>query len=124
LQLFFYKRAQIFVGDLYGAFAGQGLGHFHDINQLTMFAGRQTFGISSDGKSVAVCGTLGIPRQQCVCQQPCADAELLLVTFAQLQQQLPAWRSAHVRIVSQQLPLLLCFAVLALQTTACLWCCG
>eukprot|EP00775_Hariotina_reticulata_P004050 gene4050-4297_t len=37
-QVFFYKRAQIFVGDLYGAFRGQGLGSFHDIQQLTMFA--------------------------------------------------------------------------------------
>jgi hypothetical protein len=37
--VFFYKRAQIFVGDLFGAFGGQGLGAFHDIDQLTMFAG-------------------------------------------------------------------------------------
>lgn len=36
--MFFYKRAQIFVADIYGAFAGQGYGHFHDIDQLTMFA--------------------------------------------------------------------------------------
>lgn len=42
LQVFFYKRAQIFIGDLYGAFGGQGLGHFHDIGQLTMFAGACT----------------------------------------------------------------------------------
>jgi hypothetical protein len=39
VQVFFYKRAQIFVGDLYGAFGGQGLGQFHDIDQITMFAG-------------------------------------------------------------------------------------
>jgi hypothetical protein len=38
LQLFFYKRAQIFVGDVYGAFGGKGLGCFADIDQLTMFA--------------------------------------------------------------------------------------
>ncbi|KAL4425843.1 hypothetical protein ABPG75_009859 [Micractinium tetrahymenae] len=37
-QLFFYKRAQIFVGDIWGAFRGQGLGAFADIDQLTMFA--------------------------------------------------------------------------------------
>ena len=37
-QIFFYKRAQIFAGDLWGAFQGQGLGAFHDIDQLTMFA--------------------------------------------------------------------------------------
>jgi hypothetical protein len=36
--VFFYKRAQIFVGDVYGAFGGKGLGCFHDIDQLTMFA--------------------------------------------------------------------------------------
>mmetsp|Transcript_19534 Transcript_19534/g.35217 ORF Transcript_19534/g.35217 Transcript_19534/m.35217 type:complete len:336 (-) Transcript_19534:155-1162(-) len=38
-QVFIYKRAQIFVADVYGAFQGQGLyGKFHDIDQLTMFA--------------------------------------------------------------------------------------
>lgn len=38
-QLFFYKRARIFVGDLWGCFRGAGLGAFADIDQLTMFAG-------------------------------------------------------------------------------------
>uniref|UniRef100_A0A7S3VJW6 Queuosine 5'-phosphate N-glycosylase/hydrolase n=1 Tax=Dunaliella tertiolecta TaxID=3047 RepID=A0A7S3VJW6_DUNTE len=37
-QVFFYKRAQIFVGDVYGALQGKGLGAFHDIQELTMFA--------------------------------------------------------------------------------------
>lgn len=37
-QVFFYKRAQIFVGDVWGAFGGQGLGAFDDIHCLTMFA--------------------------------------------------------------------------------------
>ncbi|KAG2492024.1 hypothetical protein HYH03_009753 [Edaphochlamys debaryana] len=37
-QIFLYKRAQIFVGDVYGAFGGEGLGAFWDIDQLTMFA--------------------------------------------------------------------------------------
>ena len=38
-QVFLYKRAQIFVGDLFGALVGgSGLGAFHDIDQLTMFA--------------------------------------------------------------------------------------
>lgn len=36
-QVFFYKRAQIFVGDLWGAFGGAGLGEFTDIADLTMF---------------------------------------------------------------------------------------
>ncbi|KAI9713498.1 MAG: hypothetical protein M1820_000880 [Bogoriella megaspora] len=35
----FYKRAQIFVADLWAAFDGQGFGEFHDIDKLTMFAG-------------------------------------------------------------------------------------
>jgi hypothetical protein len=39
-QLFFYKRAQIWAGDLYGCFRGQGLGHFRDVGELTTFAGR------------------------------------------------------------------------------------
>jgi hypothetical protein len=34
----FYKRAQIFCADLYGAFEGRGWGHFEDINRLTAFA--------------------------------------------------------------------------------------
>ena len=38
LQVFLYKRAQIFAGDLFGAFGGRGLGAFHDIDQITMFA--------------------------------------------------------------------------------------
>lgn len=33
-----YKRAQILPADLYGAFGGEGLGAFHDIDQLTAFA--------------------------------------------------------------------------------------
>ncbi len=37
-QVFFYKRAQIFAGDLWGAFGGRGYGEFQDIAQLTMFA--------------------------------------------------------------------------------------
>ena len=37
-QVFFYKRAQIFVGDVHGAFRGAGLGAFADISALTMFA--------------------------------------------------------------------------------------
>lgn len=36
-QVFFYKRAQIFVGDVFGCFSGQGLGAFHDMPALTMF---------------------------------------------------------------------------------------
>jgi hypothetical protein len=38
MQVFFYKRAQIFVADVFGAFKGKGLGYFHDMDQLTMFA--------------------------------------------------------------------------------------
>ena len=37
-QVFFYKRAQIFAGDVWGAFGGRGLGKFNDITALTMFA--------------------------------------------------------------------------------------
>ena len=36
----FLKRAQIFVADLWAAFNGTGYGHFHDIENLTMFAGK------------------------------------------------------------------------------------
>ncbi|KAJ8765771.1 hypothetical protein K2173_014893 [Erythroxylum novogranatense] len=37
-QVFFYKRAQIFAADLYGAFKGQTYGEFHDISSVTIFA--------------------------------------------------------------------------------------
>lgn len=37
-QVFLYKRAQIFVGDIWGSFKGTGLGSFSDIHKLTMFA--------------------------------------------------------------------------------------
>eukprot|EP00293_Proteomonas_sulcata_P008609 CAMPEP_0184293150 /NCGR_PEP_ID=MMETSP1049-20130417/4696_1 /TAXON_ID=77928 /ORGANISM="Proteomonas sulcata, Strain CCMP704" /LENGTH=367 /DNA_ID=CAMNT_0026601083 /DNA_START=249 /DNA_END=1354 /DNA_ORIENTATION=- len=36
--VFFYKRAQIFVGDVWGALKGKGLGCFDDIAEITMFA--------------------------------------------------------------------------------------
>lgn len=36
-QIFFYKRAQIFAGDLWGAYGGSGLGAFYDIGDLTTF---------------------------------------------------------------------------------------
>lgn len=37
-SIFFYKRAQIFVADLYAAFDGRGWGDFSDIDRLTAFA--------------------------------------------------------------------------------------
>jgi hypothetical protein len=37
-QVFFYKRAQIFVGDVWGAFAGKHIGTFTDMHMLTCFA--------------------------------------------------------------------------------------
>ncbi|CAN6450301.1 unnamed protein product [Victoria cruziana] len=37
-QVFLYKRAQIFVADLWGAFKGEGYGAFGDISSLTIFA--------------------------------------------------------------------------------------
>ncbi|GAP64445.1 hypothetical protein ARMA_2868 [Ardenticatena maritima] len=37
-QVFFYKRAQIFAADVWGAFNGAGLGRFDDVHEMTMFA--------------------------------------------------------------------------------------
>lgn len=37
-QVFFYKRAQIFAADVWGALGGRGLGAFDDIDDLTTFA--------------------------------------------------------------------------------------
>lgn len=36
--MFLYKRAQIFVADMWGAFGGARLGAFADIGRLTTFA--------------------------------------------------------------------------------------
>jgi len=36
-QIFLYKRVQILVGDLWGAFEGKDYGKFNDIDKLTMF---------------------------------------------------------------------------------------
>ena len=37
-QVFLYKRAQIFVADLWGAFKGENYGEFYDIKSITIFA--------------------------------------------------------------------------------------
>ena len=37
-KVFFYKRAQLFAADLYGAFRGEDWGRFKDIEKLTAFA--------------------------------------------------------------------------------------
>lgn len=37
-QVFFYKRAQIFAADVWGALGGRGLGAFDDLDDLTTFA--------------------------------------------------------------------------------------
>ena len=37
-KIYFYKRAQIFAADLYGAFTGKAWGYFKDIDKLTAFA--------------------------------------------------------------------------------------
>jgi len=38
MKIYFYKRAQIFAADLYGAFAGKAWGYFKHIDNLTAFA--------------------------------------------------------------------------------------
>jgi len=37
-RISFYKRAQILIGDIWACFEGHGLGEFHDIDCITMFA--------------------------------------------------------------------------------------
>lgn len=44
-----FKRAQIFVADLWAAFGGAGYGEFHDIANLTMFAGKCSECMRVDG---------------------------------------------------------------------------
>ena len=39
----FHKRAQILVADLWACFEGESHGRFHDIDSITMFAGKSPF---------------------------------------------------------------------------------
>jgi hypothetical protein len=50
--VFFYKRAQIFVGDVHGALGGKGLGEFTDMEQLTMFADYRVGGCKGSCNSI------------------------------------------------------------------------
>ena len=36
--IYYYKRAQILVGDIWGAYNGKDIGYFHDIEKITCFA--------------------------------------------------------------------------------------
>lgn len=38
IRVSIYKRAQILIGDIWACYKNQGLGHFNDIDELTMFA--------------------------------------------------------------------------------------
>jgi hypothetical protein len=64
----FYKRAQILISDLAGAFDGAGLGAFDDLDQLTAFA---------DYKVPQVLRRLGILRYHPVLAERIARRELL-----------------------------------------------
>lgn len=64
----FYKRAQILISDLAGAFEGQGFGAFHDIASLTAFA---------DYKVPQVLRQLGILRYEPALAEQIARRELL-----------------------------------------------
>jgi hypothetical protein len=57
--VFFYKRAQIFVGDVHGALGGQGLGEFTDMEHLTMFA---DYRVGGGGRESRVEGSLNQGR--------------------------------------------------------------
>lgn len=62
-QVFLYKRAQIFVADLWGAFKGKSYGEFNDIGEITIFADYivpavlQQLGVLK--YSAALAGTIG-----------------------------------------------------------------
>lgn len=56
-QIFLYKRAQILVADWWGAFAGENLGKFVDINSLTMFPDYSQFSFFFDFVTVS-----GVPQ--------------------------------------------------------------
>ena len=49
----FFKRAQIFVADLWAAFNGTGYGEFDDVGHLTMFAGTCASRLLRSGASAA-----------------------------------------------------------------------
>mmetsp|Transcript_160 Transcript_160/g.265 ORF Transcript_160/g.265 Transcript_160/m.265 type:complete len:323 (+) Transcript_160:123-1091(+) len=65
-QIFLYKRAQIWVGDVFGALQGQGLGAFGDMHELTMFA---------DYRVPVVLREMGILKYTLTLQQKVAAGE-------------------------------------------------
>lgn len=64
----FYKRAQILVADLWGAFEGRGPGAFHDLAALTMFA---------DYKVPQVLHGLGALRYSAALERSLSERELI-----------------------------------------------
>lgn len=116
LQVFFYKRAQIFVGDLYGAFRGQGLGCFHDIDQITMFAGgwnklsggcNSYFERRGGGRGEIASVSSDFMPRGCVPQSECIRSACMTCCCL-------LWVHSTSGLAVR----------VALQTTVCLWCCG
>lgn len=54
-KVYFFKRAQILIGDLWACFGGQGLGRFDDIDTLTMFADNRVPQVRAPGFFLLIC---------------------------------------------------------------------
>ena len=92
-KVFFYKRAQIFAADLYGAFEGKSWGSFADINKLTAFA---------DYKLPQVLRHLGILRYT-PALAPAVDQQILLEAGSPEEVEIRANTIWAVELIKQEL---------------------
>jgi hypothetical protein len=92
-KVFFYKRAQIFAADLYGAFGAKDWGAFADIDQLTAFA---------DYKLPQVLRELGILRYTRALAQK-VDKKILLQAGAPEEIEIRANTIWAVELIRQEL---------------------
>jgi len=109
-QVFLYKRAQILVGDLWGAFQGSGLGAFDNISELTCFADYRvpqllrSVGIMrySDALAAAVDG-----KQELPAGQSSGEVELRAATVQAVERMVSALQRRGVALPPFQLDWLL-----------------
>jgi hypothetical protein len=107
-QVFLYKRAQILVGDLWGAFGGRGLGAFNNVDQLTCFADYRVpqvlraLGILvySDELAATIDARAEMPPSE-------VEIELRSATIQAVEQMIGAMRAKSIPLIPIQLDWLL-----------------
>ncbi|CAI7899447.1 unnamed protein product [Closterium sp. NIES-53] len=101
-QVALFKRAQIFVADLWGAFSGRGLGHFSDIHRLTIMATALLSHTASVPVTVACAKLTATPRHHL--QSHFAGSSLRLpARLPQFRARKPAGISAVIEIEQEDI---------------------